>query len=189
MMHSALGVRAAAVPGAWPMAAREMRTATYAGAPAERSLRRLLSMGGPIVASQKSLGAAAATPARCLWPAGPRSALSCLPRGISPSPCAHARIARWCQEGARECSASVLRCRRRSLGVLSRADSIVKLEALRKEDPARVIAIWMEYHASKVLRRCASTLPKPYLSHLIVTHRRISARRGAVEGGACIYIV
>jgi hypothetical protein len=39
--------------------------------------------------------------------------------------------------------------------MLSRADSIVKLEALRKEDPARVIAIWMEYHASKVLRRCA----------------------------------
>jgi hypothetical protein len=91
MMHSALGVRAAAVPGAWPMAAREKRTATYAGAPAERSLRRFLSMGGPIVASQKSLGAAAATPAHCLWHAVPRSALSCLPRGISPSPCARAR--------------------------------------------------------------------------------------------------
>jgi hypothetical protein len=100
----------------------------------------------------------------------------------------HAR-ARSARQGAWECSASVPCCRRRSIGVLSRADSIVKLEALRKEDPARVIAIWMEYHASKVLRRCASTLPKPYLSHLIVTHRRTSARRGAVEGGACIYIV
>ena len=60
MMHSALGVRAAAVLGAWPMAARETRTAPYAGAP-ERSLLRFLSIGGPIVASQKSLGAAAAT--------------------------------------------------------------------------------------------------------------------------------
>ena len=46
LMNSALGVRAPDVPGA---------------SPAERSLRRFLSMGGPIVASQKSLGAAAAT--------------------------------------------------------------------------------------------------------------------------------
>ena len=29
------------------------------------------------------------------------------------------------------------------------ADSIVKLDALRKEDPASIIAIWMQYHVSK----------------------------------------
>jgi len=52
MLHSALGGRAAAL-GVWPMAARWPRPARSAGLP------RFLSMGGPIVESQKSLGAAA----------------------------------------------------------------------------------------------------------------------------------
>ncbi|MGB1599761.1 MAG: hypothetical protein ACPIOQ_43835, partial [Promethearchaeia archaeon] len=53
------------------------------------------------------------------------------------------RTAGACAAGARLMSMGHLAAAQKSL------DSIVKLESLRKEDPASIIAIWMEYHKAK----------------------------------------